>query len=116
MPPPPPPPALMPPPQAAQNVALNRTTASGTQARCHAGCRAAIIQVATAASSPAIHSHTHGPAGGFGLITTPDGAVVLTVTLMGEAPDPLRLTEAGLAVQVASDGAPLHVTLTAPAS
>ena len=70
----------------------------------------------TAESIANSHVHIHGPAGGVGLDPIPERAVVLTVTTIGEEPVPLRLTGAGLAMQVASDGAPLHVTLTAPES
>ncbi len=39
------------------------------------------------------------------------GAVVVTVTVTEAAPDPLGVTEEGLTVQVACDGAPVQAKL-----
>ena len=110
LPPPPPPPPPHPTERARQSIA----TARGAQARRQVRRGPASSRIPTAASSPHTHNHIHGPAGGFGLIRTAEGAVVLTDTVVDAASVPFRLTDEGFTVQVAFDGAPLQVKLSVP--
>jgi hypothetical protein len=43
-----------------------------------------------------------------------EGAVVVTLTVNAEAAVPFGVTEAGEAVQLAKDGAPLQLSVTVP--
>jgi len=53
---------------------------------------------------------------GLGRRTADVGAVVATDTVLAAALVPFKLTEPGLTVQVAWEGAPVQVKLTAPVS
>ena len=104
---PPPPP---PPPHPAQRATLSIATARGAQARLQARRRPASSFTPIAAASAHIHIQIQGPAGGFGLIRTAEGAVVVTET----ENDPGMVTDVALGVQVASDGAPVQARLADP--
>lgn len=56
-----------------------------------------------------------GQSGGTVLDAIMDGAIVVTVAVKAAGKDPFGVTEAGTTVQVANEGAPVHVRATVPA-
>lgn len=116
-PPPPPPP---PPPQAEMSSKLANATPSGTRRApgTRLSVRTAIAPSRAMITTASVRILPPGAAGGRKRRRgeTSDAAVVVTEMVVEELPDPFKLSEAGLALQVASEGAPLQVTLTVPAS